>query len=77
MPRLDDDIKKRLDESITLAEVEGAVRNLKGGKSPRPDGLGAAFYKKFIEIVAPFFLVFSEAYQTQVLQPPLCEHTLC
>lgn len=68
MPRLDDEVKNRLEEPITLGEVERAIGNLKGGKSPGPDGLGAAFYKRFASILAPFlYKVFTEAFEARVL----------
>lgn len=47
MPRLDAEVKDTLEEPITLVEVERAIAELKGGKAPGPDGLGAAFYKFF------------------------------
>lgn len=68
MPRLDDEVKNNLEETITLGEVETAIGNLKGGKSPGPDGLGAAFYKRFSNVLAPFlYRVFTEAFEAGFL----------
>ena len=78
MPKLTDDLKKRLEQPITLGEVEKAIENLKPGKSPGPDGLGAEFYKAFKDQVAPFLhCVFSEAYLLNALPPSfLFTHTI-
>lgn len=54
MPKLADELKERLEQPITLGEVEKAIDDLKGGKSPGPDGLGAEFYKVFKDRAAPF-----------------------
>lgn len=46
-----------------LLTFEKAVENLKAGKDPGPDGLGALFYKAFEKQPAPsLHCVFSEKY---------------
>lgn len=63
MPKLDDDVKARLEWPITIREIEDAIDELTLGKAPGPDGLGAAFYKTFKSMVAQMLLrVFVEAY---------------
>uniref|UniRef100_A0A803JCB5 Reverse transcriptase domain-containing protein n=1 Tax=Xenopus tropicalis TaxID=8364 RepID=A0A803JCB5_XENTR len=44
---------ERLNESITLEDIGDAIKNLKLGKAPGPDGLSAGYYKKFSEILIP------------------------
>lgn len=47
MPKLDDEVKASLEVPISLQEIKRAFDDLSSGKSPGPDGLGAAFYKAF------------------------------
>lgn len=70
MPRLDEETKEYLEIPISLDEVVKAIENLNPGKSPGPDGLTAAFYKKFKNEIAPVLqMVFNEAYDLDVLPP--------
>lgn len=47
MPKIDDSSKEMLERRITADEIAVAIDDLKRGKSPGPDGLGADFYKAF------------------------------
>lgn len=63
-------MREELERPISLGEIQTAISELKVGKSPGPDGLGADFYKRFSDIVTPFlFMVFREAYESKVLPP--------
>lgn len=44
MPRLSDNIKERLEEPISVAEIQRAIDELPEKTSPGPDSLTAAFY---------------------------------
>ena len=47
---------QKLDEPLTLEEVEKALLSLENGKSPGPDGLTAEFYKKFWYLIKERYL---------------------
>lgn len=68
MPRLEDDVRARLDEPISLQEIEAAIDELAAGKSPGPDGLGAGFYRGFKkEVALMVYAVIREAYEQKRL----------
>lgn len=52
LPELEKETTERLEIPISVNEIEEAIDNLSNGKSPGPDGLGAAFYKLFKHDVA-------------------------
>lgn len=62
-PKLEDDVRERLEEPIVLRKIESVVENLKIGKSNGADGLGGEFYKALKDQIAPVLNgVFGEAY---------------
>lgn len=70
MPRLSDEIKERLEEPISVAEIEKAIDELPAKKSPGPDGLTAAFYKKYKHVATKHLhAVITEAHETKQLPP--------
>lgn len=78
LPCLEEDVTEELERPITLNEIEDAIDSLNNGKSPGPDGLGAAFYKTFKDGLAPVLHnVFQESFQSGAL-PPSCSkaHTI-
>ncbi len=44
------------DASITLKEIEEAIKSLKDNKSPGTDGISSELYKLFSHVIAPFLL---------------------
>lgn len=54
MAMLADDIREKLEQPISLWEVEKVIDNLQPRKSPDPDGLGAEFSRGFDDQLAPF-----------------------
>lgn len=63
MPRLEDENRTRLEEPISLEEIEAVIDELSVGKSPGPDGLGAGFYRAFRkEMAVILHAVIREAY---------------
>lgn len=70
MTSLEEEVKERLEEPITVQEIECAIDDLASGKTPGPDGLGAAFYRAFKSPLAQFLLkVFAEAYEVRRAPP--------
>lgn len=78
MPQLSQETKKNLESPITVSEIENAIDRFPPGKSPGPDGLGAAWYKAFKkEISSVLLAVFEEAYKAKTLPPSFAEtHTV-
>lgn len=78
MPRVNDEMKERLEEPISVAEIERTIEELPTKKSPGPDGLTAALYKKYkSEISEQLYQVIREAYMTNKLPPSfLNTHTV-
>lgn len=74
MPRLQDTVRESLESEITVAEIEAAIDELSNGKSPGPDGLGAAIYKFFkTEMAMALHRVITECYEKK--QAPLSFRT--
>lgn len=70
MPTLDDEVKTSLEAPISTREIERAIDELSPGKSPGPDGLGAAFYKAFkVEVAEALHRVVTEAYAVKQMPP--------
>lgn len=70
MPQLDEQVTARLEEPISVHEIEQAIEELGNGKSPGPDGISAAFYKTFKGDVALILhVVFTRAYERKELPP--------
>lgn len=64
MPRLEDTVRESLESEISVAEIEAAIDDLGNGKSPGPDGLGAAVYKFFkAEMAVALHRVIAECYE--------------
>lgn len=47
MPSTEKTVVGKLEESITIEELNAAMTSLQSGKSPGPDGYPSEFYKKF------------------------------
>lgn len=52
LPALSPRIIEKLEGPITIEGISKAIGNLPMGKSPGPDGLTNAYYKKFVHILA-------------------------
>lgn len=78
LPCLNKEMSALLETDITENEVRKAIEELSPGKTPGPDGLSAAFYKKFKECLSPVLCtLYAEAYQNGVLPPSFHEsHTI-
>ncbi len=62
-----------LNGPITYKEIEEAISKLNIGKSPGSDGLTAAFYRNFAELLSPILEeVFKEIFQNQHLSFTQC-----
>ena len=46
IPTIDPDSKERLEQNLTLEEINNAIMSLQSGKAPGPDGFPTDFYKK-------------------------------
>uniref|UniRef100_A0A8P4KRJ8 Reverse transcriptase domain-containing protein n=1 Tax=Dicentrarchus labrax TaxID=13489 RepID=A0A8P4KRJ8_DICLA len=72
LPSLSDVQKADLCKPISKEEVLQAIRTLKGGKAPGPDGFGPEFYKTFSqEIVGPLTDMYLDSFTRGCLPPTL------
>ncbi|KAM7289623.1 uncharacterized protein ISCGN_029752 [Ixodes scapularis] len=72
MPSIPADVREAINEDITEAEVASTIKELSPRKSPGVDGLGAAFYKKFADLLVPLLCrVFSDILARDLLPPSM------
>lgn len=78
LPSLGKESSEYLARDITVDEVRRAIDELSPGKTPGPDGLSAAFYKKFKNDLSPVLCrVYLESYKNGVFPPSFLEsHTI-
>lgn len=70
LPCLSEEKAARIESGVAADEVRRAVDELSPGKTPGPDGLTAAFYKKFKDGISPVPRhVYAELYKKGVLPP--------
>lgn len=51
-----EDVAQQLELPLTLDEMDNALKQMKVGKSPGPDGFSVPYYKSFTKILLPRFL---------------------
>ncbi|KAG0443747.1 hypothetical protein HPB47_014572, partial [Ixodes persulcatus] len=74
LPQVSEEHKDRMDQPISAAEVNWAIKNLPANKAPGPDGIGSEFYKMFIILLCPILLtVFRDIKERQLLPPSMKE----
>ena len=54
--RLNQEEIEIMNNTITITEIEAAIKNLPKNKSPRPDGFTGEFYQRFREELMPILL---------------------
>lgn len=70
LPQLNNETTERLQVQISQAEIEQAIDELSGGKSPGPDGLNTRFHKMFkTELSGLLQVVFEGSLQRGFLPP--------
>jgi hypothetical protein len=57
-PKLNQEDINHLNRSITLNEIEEAIKSLPKKKSPGPDGFSAEFYQSFKELIPTLLKMF-------------------
>ncbi|XP_040216804.1 uncharacterized protein LOC120946105 [Rana temporaria] len=61
--------KTELDRPLNNQEVEVALKQMKSGKSPAPDGLMAGYYKTFAKTLTPLFLSAFNSFANRSVPP--------
>uniref|UniRef100_A0A4D5RYT2 Putative tick transposon n=1 Tax=Ixodes scapularis TaxID=6945 RepID=A0A4D5RYT2_IXOSC len=70
MPRLEEHVRERLEEAISVRELTVAIEELSASKTPGPNGLSAEFYRAFKrEAAEALHEVLTEAYRKNMLPP--------
>lgn len=74
MPKFNLDQARKLESSITVAEIRKAVSLMNTGKSPGYDGFPVEYYKEYIDILAPVLVkVYQEAFEKGHMPPTFNE----
>ena len=77
IPTIDSDSKERLEQNLTLEEINNSIMSLQSGKAPGADGFPTDFYKKFKDKLAPLLLsVYEEALENNIFPPTLCQASI-
>lgn len=77
LPSIDETDKSALEGNITILEIDSAIKKLKTGKAPGPDGYPAEFYKKFSAKLTPLLSkVFEEVLDSKFLPPTMTQATI-
>lgn len=56
--KVDNNFKKTCEDPFNITEIKTCIGNLKDNRAPGNDGLTSEFYKCFINLLAPFILLF-------------------
>lgn len=74
LPTLSTEQQANLNAPISREEVLSAIKTLKNGKAPGPDGFGSEFYKEFSDLlVDPLLDMFNHSFLHNTLPPTLRE----
>lgn len=72
MPKITEEDVEKGKGPIRVNEVRRAVRKLSANKAPGPDGIGAKFYKVFIDELCPLLSrVYQDIFNKQLLTPSM------
>lgn len=66
---LEEDSKKRMEEDITLEEVQAAIAGLQKGKTQGVDGLPMEFYSQHVDMLAPRLTILLSDFVKQGVLP--------
>lgn len=77
IPSVTPNDRSDLDNTISTAEILQAIRKMKSGKAPGPDGFSIEFFKKFADNLAPLLKeVYREALESKSLPPTMTQATI-
>lgn len=66
-----------LDSSISAAVIDRAIKRMRSGKAPGPDGFPIEFFKKFSDKLIPLLRnVYAEALERETLPPTMTQATI-
>lgn len=72
-----EEVRERTNTEIVESEIRWAIRKMPSNKSPGPDGIGSAFYKKFLDQLAPLLQkVFKDIFKRKLLPPTMRQSPL-
>lgn len=77
MPSSDESDKSGLERNTTLTEIDNAIKKMKPGKAPGPDGYPSEFFKKFAPKLLPLLVkVFEEVLVRKALPPTMTQASI-
>ncbi len=76
-PTIDENIAKNLGDPVTELEIQEAIKSMKSGKSPGPDGFTVEFYKAFASLLAPILVnLYNDSLKVGFLPPTLSDASI-
>ena len=77
LPSLEESDKRDTEKPIDMLEIENAIKKMKSGKAPGPDGFPIEFYKKFAPKLIPVLLkMFEEVLDSKTLPPTMTQASI-
>lgn len=74
LPTISDKDKEYLEQPLSAGEIDQAIKGMKSGKAPGPDGFPIGFYKEFSLKLTPILRdVFAEALEKKLLPPTMTQ----
>lgn len=77
LPTLDESNKNTTESDITQFEISEAIKKMKSGKAPGPDGYPIEFFKKFTHKLVPLLSkLYTEIFDKKALPPTMTQATI-
>ena len=77
IPKITDNTRQEINKSISIKELEDAIKTSKNNKAPGPDGFSNEFFKLFMpELKYWLFRVYTEALNRNYLNNLILEGTI-
>ena len=74
LPTISDADRGKLEQPIVVGKIDQALKGMKSGKAPGPDGFPIEFYKKFSAKLIPILRdVFAETLEKGTLPPTMTQ----
>ncbi|KAM7282122.1 hypothetical protein ISCGN_002272 [Ixodes scapularis] len=74
LPVISEELREITSAPIRESEIRRAIQKISSNKAPGPDGIGAEFYKKYVDLLCPTLVeVFRDIFECKLLPPSMRE----
>ncbi|KAG0445456.1 hypothetical protein HPB47_014924 [Ixodes persulcatus] len=74
LPVISEELREITSAPIRESEIRRAIKKISSNKAPGPDGIGAEFYKKYVDLLCPILVeVFRDIFERKLLPPSMRE----